>query len=441
MRAIRCYAQFGATGPKIVKLPRAGLRVDLTPTNRSGHCADTFKCTVTGCELVVFRTDGDMAGKGWGNEYNFRWSDRSSFSGTIKVGPYKGTGKKTVRLPSTGLYVDMSQANTPGTAWKAMFNSMVIGSQLMVWRAHATDSQVWHLQTAQNRFLAANPDGTLFTCGSDDGWNPATEVIMATVGPGTVSLQSAHTGKYMVAEENGKVLWNRDACGPCKYMGAGRHATEGVRPLRVSHCLPSVLPSFFSTLRFSSFVFTIWCLPNLPGLHPTVFPTYCYHAQPHPHASCTPAAAAAPPGTGESFQLEDHGGGNAISLKSAHGKYLCSANNFKVAANRDVAGAWETFTRTRCAAGGWDHDLELPYSLITAEVRAAADTDGDGKISAAEFAALDKDGDGRLSAAEIKSANKGAIAQAKKDEEAAATTIQSNFRGFLARKKLPWTRA
>jgi len=120
---------------------------------------------------------------------------------------------------------------------------------------------------------------------------------------------------------------------------------------------------------------------------------------------------------------------------------VCSANNFNVAANRDVAGAWETFTRTRCAAGGWDHDLELPYSLITAEVRAAADMDGDGKISTAEFAALDKDGDGRLSAAEVKSANKGAIAQVKKDEEAAATTIQSHFRGFLARKKLPWTRA
>ena len=110
-----------------------------------------------------------------------------------------------------------------------------------------------------------------------------------------------------------------------------------------------------------------------------------------------------------------------------------------VVANRDSAGPWETFTRIRCTAAGWCHELELPYSLITAEARAAIDTDGDGKISAMEFAALDKDGDGRLSASEVKSANKGAIALVKKDEDAAATTIQANFRGFLARKKLPWS--
>lgn len=87
---------------------------------------------------------------------------------------------------------------------------------------------------------------------------------------------------------------------------------------------------------------------------------------------------------------------------------------------------------------GWSQPLELRYYLITAEARAALDKDGDGVISHAEFSSLDTDGDGKVSEREVARSNKGAVARAHKDEDAAATTIQAHFRGFITRKKLPW---
>lgn len=124
-------------GPKVVQLPREGLRVDPVPLKLGRGFGDKFKCTVFGADLHVFRVDEGHVGMGWGEPMQFQWFDKSCFHGTVKVGPFAGPGSANVPLPSSGLFVDPLPLNHQGDGWPDAFECRVIGSRVEVWRTDA----------------------------------------------------------------------------------------------------------------------------------------------------------------------------------------------------------------------------------------------------------------------------------------------------------------
>jgi len=124
-------------GPKRLKLPRSGLRVDPVPINLPKGFSDRFKCTTFGDDLAVFRIDDGAVGKGWGHHFEFRWFDQNEFKGEIKVGKFEGPGWKELDLPAANLYVDPTPLNKQNDEWTDSFECQVVGSKLRVRR---TDS-------------------------------------------------------------------------------------------------------------------------------------------------------------------------------------------------------------------------------------------------------------------------------------------------------------
>lgn len=79
----------------------------------------------------------------------------------------------------------------------------------------------------------------------------------------------------------------------------------------------------------------------------------------------------------EHFTIEDLGNHN-VTVRSAHGKYLCSEGNNKWICNRDSPGGWETFQLHPCGEGKFALHSHCGYLMVTdhAETHTAAQVGG-----------------------------------------------------------------